>query len=73
MSTLEFQENLLGLRQQLYYFALTLTKNKEDAADLLQDCANNRNSIHFIFAFLLIPCLYLPHPYIHVKQMTNLK
>lgn len=38
MSSLEFQENLLGLRQQLYYFALTLTKNKDDAADLLQDC-----------------------------------
>ncbi len=38
MSTLEFQQNLLGLRQQLYYFALSLTKNKDDASDLLQDC-----------------------------------
>lgn len=37
MSTLEFQQQLLGFRQQLYYFALSLTKDRENAADLLQD------------------------------------
>ena len=38
MSSVEFQQNLMNLYQQLYYFALNLTKNKEDASDLLQDC-----------------------------------
>ncbi|MBK9418723.1 MAG: RNA polymerase sigma factor [Flavobacteriales bacterium] len=37
MSTLEFQQQLVGLRQQLYYFALSLTKDRENAADLLQE------------------------------------
>lgn len=37
MSTLEFQQNLLGLRQQLYYFALSLTRDRDDAQDLLQE------------------------------------
>ena len=37
MSTLAFQQQLLGLRQQLYYFALSLTKDRDDASDLLQE------------------------------------
>ena len=37
MSTLEFQQQLIGLRQQLYYFALSLTKDRDDASDLLQE------------------------------------
>jgi len=37
MSTLEFQQRLVGLRQQLYYFALSLTKDRDDAQDLLQE------------------------------------
>jgi len=37
MSALEFQQQLLGLRQQLYYFALSLTKDRDDALDLLQE------------------------------------
>jgi len=37
MSTLEFQQQLVGLRQQLYYFALSLTKDRDDALDLLQE------------------------------------
>jgi RNA polymerase sigma-70 factor (ECF subfamily) len=37
MSTLEFQQHLVGLRQQLYYFALSLTKDRDDAQDLLQE------------------------------------
>lgn len=37
MSTLEFQQQLIGLRQQLYYFALSLTKDRDDALDLLQE------------------------------------
>ncbi len=37
MSTLEFQQQLLGVRQQLYYFALSLTKDRDNAADLLQE------------------------------------
>ncbi|MCB0770051.1 MAG: RNA polymerase sigma factor [Flavobacteriales bacterium] len=37
MSTLDFQQQLLGLRQQLYYFALSLTKDRDDASDLLQE------------------------------------
>ena len=35
MSTLEFQQHLVSLRQQLYYFALSLTKDRDDAQDLL--------------------------------------
>lgn len=34
---MEFQQQLLGLRQQLYYFALSLTKDRDDALDLLQE------------------------------------
>ena len=37
MSTIDFQNQLLGLRQQLYYFALSLTKDRDDASDLLQE------------------------------------
>ncbi len=37
MSTLEFQQHLVSLRQQLYYFALSLTKDRDDAQDLLQE------------------------------------
>lgn len=37
MSTLEFQQQLIGLRQPLYYFALGLTKDRDNALDLLQD------------------------------------
>lgn len=37
MSTLEFNQQLLGLKQALSYFALSLTSNSEDAKDLLQD------------------------------------
>lgn len=37
MSTYEFQQHLVGLRQQLYYFALSLTKDRENAQDLLQE------------------------------------
>lgn len=37
MSTLEFNRQLLSLRQQLYYFALGLTKDRDDALDLLQE------------------------------------
>ncbi len=37
MSTLEFNQALIGLRQQLYYFALSLTKDRDNALDLLQE------------------------------------
>lgn len=37
MSSLEFQQQLLGFRQQLYYFALSLTKDRDNASDLLQE------------------------------------
>lgn len=37
MSTLEFQQHLVSIRQQLYYFALSLTKDRDDAQDLLQE------------------------------------
>ncbi|MBK8500534.1 MAG: RNA polymerase sigma factor [Flavobacteriales bacterium] len=37
MSALEFQQQLIGLRQQLYYFALSLTRDRDNALDLLQD------------------------------------
>jgi RNA polymerase sigma-70 factor, ECF subfamily len=34
---MEFQQQLIGLRQQLYYFALSLTKDRDNALDLLQE------------------------------------
>lgn len=37
MSTIEFNQQLLGLRQQLYYFALGLTKDRDNALDLVQE------------------------------------
>jgi len=37
MSNLEFQQQLIALRQPLYYFALGLTKDRDNALDLLQD------------------------------------
>lgn len=37
MSTIEFQQQLVGLRQQLYYFALSLTKDRDNALDLVQE------------------------------------
>jgi RNA polymerase sigma factor (sigma-70 family) len=37
MSTLEFNQQLIGLRQQLYYFALSLTKDRDNAMDLVQE------------------------------------
>jgi RNA polymerase sigma-70 factor, ECF subfamily len=37
MSTLEFNHQLLSLRQQLYYFALGLTKDRDNALDLVQE------------------------------------
>jgi RNA polymerase sigma-70 factor, ECF subfamily len=37
VSTIEFQQQLIGLRQQLYYFALSLTKDRDNALDLLQE------------------------------------
>ncbi len=37
MSTIEFNKQVLGFRQALGYFALSLTSNSEDAKDLLQE------------------------------------
>lgn len=37
MSTIEFNQQLLSLRQQLYYFALSLTRDRDNAQDLLQE------------------------------------
>lgn len=37
MSTFEFQQHLVSLRQQLYYFALSLTRDRDTAQDLLQE------------------------------------
>jgi len=37
MSTLEFNNHLVGLRQTLMYFALSLTSNSDEADDLLQE------------------------------------
>ena len=37
MSTIEFNTQMLSFRQTLEYFALSLTKNHEDAQDLLQE------------------------------------
>lgn len=37
MTTLQFQDKVLGLQGKLYTFALSLTANSEDAQDLLQE------------------------------------
>ncbi|MCB0795628.1 MAG: RNA polymerase sigma factor [Flavobacteriales bacterium] len=37
MSSIEFQQHLLSLQRPLYYFALGLTKDRDDAQDLLQE------------------------------------
>ena len=37
MSTIEFQQQLVGLRQQLFFFALSLTKDRDNALDLVQE------------------------------------
>ncbi|MDL2208003.1 RNA polymerase sigma factor [Parabacteroides sp. OttesenSCG-928-O15] len=37
MTALQFQTRLLGLQDNLFSFALSLTANKEDAMDLVQD------------------------------------
>jgi RNA polymerase sigma-70 factor (ECF subfamily) len=37
MTTLQFNDSLLGLQDKLRYFALSLTSNDEDAHDLLQE------------------------------------
>lgn len=37
MSTYEFQHQLVGLRPQLFYFALSLTHDRDNAADLTQE------------------------------------
>ncbi|MDG5798844.1 RNA polymerase sigma factor [Marinilabiliaceae bacterium ANBcel2] len=37
MTTVQFNNNLLGLQDKLLYFALSLTSNDDDARDLLQE------------------------------------
>lgn len=37
MSTFEFQQHLIGLRQHLYWFALSLTHDRDTALDLMQE------------------------------------
>jgi RNA polymerase sigma-70 factor, ECF subfamily len=37
MSSFEFDQLLLSFRKQLLFFALSLTKNRDDAKDLVQD------------------------------------
>lgn len=37
MTTIQFNNRLLGLQDKLLYFALSLTSNDEDARDLLQE------------------------------------
>lgn len=37
MSTIDFQEQLVGLRRPLYYFALSLTHDRDNAHDLMQE------------------------------------
>jgi len=37
MTTMQFNDRLLGLQDKLLYFALSLTANDEDARDLLQE------------------------------------
>lgn len=37
MSTIEFEQHVVGLRRQLLWFALSLTRDREAARDLVQD------------------------------------
>lgn len=37
MSTITFQKQLVDLRHQLFYFALSLTHDRDDAYDLMQE------------------------------------
>ncbi|MCC8144977.1 MAG: sigma-70 family RNA polymerase sigma factor [Bacteroidales bacterium] len=37
MSTIQFQEKVLGIQSNMFNFAMMLTGNREDANDLLQD------------------------------------
>lgn len=37
MSNLEFQQQLIGFRQHLYHFALGLTRDRDNALDLVQE------------------------------------
>lgn len=37
MSTITFQQQLVDLRHQLFYFALSLTRDRDDAYDLMQE------------------------------------
>ncbi len=37
MSTLEFNQKVMGFRSALKYFAISLTQDRDDAQDLLQD------------------------------------
>ena len=37
MSTTDFQQQLVGLRHQLFYFALSLTRDRDNAYDLTQE------------------------------------
>lgn len=37
MSTIEFEQQLIGLRKQLLWFALSLTRDRSAARDLVQD------------------------------------
>ena len=37
MTPLQFQDEVLGMQDKLYTFALSLTANTEDAEDLLQE------------------------------------
>lgn len=38
MSTIQFQQDLVGHRQQLFWFSLSLTKDRDSALDLTQEC-----------------------------------
>jgi len=48
--TISFNANLLNLQNQLYYYALQLTANKEDARDLVQETSykalKNKHLLH---------------------------
>ena len=37
MTSIQFNNRLLGLQDKLHYFALSLTSNDDDARDLLQE------------------------------------
>jgi RNA polymerase sigma-70 factor (ECF subfamily) len=37
MTEIQFRKKILGIQKNMYHFALTLTANKNDAEDLLQD------------------------------------